>query len=62
MRWLLQLLGIIEPGPAHNHSEGDWQSDCPAVRCVAITEDYQAYIDAQGPTMNPHQSKDGLWR
>lgn len=49
-------------GDTHNHREGDWRADCPAQRCQEIAEDYQAYIDAQGPTMNPHKSEDGLWR
>lgn len=40
MRWLLQLLGIIEPGPAHNHDEGDWRPDCPALRCQKVTQDW----------------------
>lgn len=62
MRWLLELLGIIDPGPAHNHEEGHGRYDCPALRCQQWREDVQDYIDAQGPTMNPHRSEDGFWR
>lgn len=54
---------FIEPGPPHNHSEGSWRADCPQCGLPENQyEDMQAYIDAQGPTMNPHKSEDGLWR
>ena len=38
LRWVRAQL--IEPGPAHNHEEGEWRADCPATRCQAKTEEW----------------------